>query len=155
MSSEDKDPLTRSTFTSQLETQLKEYAKRPEPDGAKLHCVAVSQICFKHGHITVPPSVVFACEGMATTPPKETGLASYSKVNPPPHWSRVMELRSPRFGGGSEKMGEFYKGKWRDEPEQWWQDALGGELESRRSSRTEKLVGLRRAMEEARNMHEA
>ncbi|KAH0826097.1 hypothetical protein J3R83DRAFT_5843 [Lanmaoa asiatica] len=34
-----------------------------EPDGVLLHCVAVSQICFKLGRITIPPAVILASEG--------------------------------------------------------------------------------------------
>ncbi|KAJ3865809.1 hypothetical protein EV359DRAFT_6474, partial [Lentinula novae-zelandiae] len=37
----------------------------PNSDNVKLHTIAVSRICFKHGRITVPPAIVFATNGMS------------------------------------------------------------------------------------------
>ncbi|KAJ3904850.1 hypothetical protein F5879DRAFT_39383 [Lentinula edodes] len=39
-----------------------------DPNGVKLHTIAVSRICFKHGRITVPPAIVFATNGVSVHP---------------------------------------------------------------------------------------
>ncbi|KAJ4494547.1 hypothetical protein C8J55DRAFT_98666 [Lentinula edodes] len=40
----------------------------PNSNSVKLHTIAVSRICFKHGRITVPPAIVFATNGMSVHP---------------------------------------------------------------------------------------
>lgn len=104
-----------------------------EPDGATLHCVAASELCFKHGRITVPPAIVLASSGFSI--PAPSGSQPYSHSNPPPHWVKA-QLFAPR---ASRKYREFLRGGWRDVPEgeRWWVDALGGAVEERRSVNVE------------------
>ncbi|KAG9310777.1 hypothetical protein JVU11DRAFT_8626 [Chiua virens] len=78
---------------------------RPAPfvelDGATLHCVAVAQVCFKWGRLTVPPAIVLASEGF-TRPCGDdvfdgtsAGMHAYSHANPPPNWIKSQSLRVP------------------------------------------------------------
>lgn len=129
-----------------------------EPDGATLHCVAISQLCFKHGRITVPPALVLAASGFCAPPSSTSNSASaYSHSNPPPHFSHVQELISPR---ASRKYRDLLRGGWKNIPEaeRWWVDALGGVVEDRRKASVEGLEGdgpmgaLRRGLEGARSV---
>ncbi|KII83759.1 hypothetical protein PLICRDRAFT_46932 [Plicaturopsis crispa FD-325 SS-3] len=117
-------------------------ASTPEPDGATLHCIALSQLCFKHGRITVPPALVLASNGFSRPPPS-TGTSStsseteaeaeteaqgieaegdggkveaYSHAHPPPHWEHVLALRSAAKGGSTERYVRFLRGGWREVP---------------------------------------
>jgi hypothetical protein len=75
-------------------------AVMPESDGATLHCVAVSVMCFKMGRITVPPAIVLATEGLTRSPTPadiKAGVAveEFSAKNPPPSWTaHAQRLRS-------------------------------------------------------------
>lgn len=102
-----------------------------EPDGATLHCVAVSELVFKHGRITVPPAIVLASSGFCS--PAPSGSQPYSHSNPPPHWAKTRELIAPH---ASRKYREFLRGGWRDVPEEerWWVDALSGSVEEKRKA---------------------
>jgi len=126
---------------------LKALATREEPDGATLHCLAVSECCFKIGRITVPPHVMLACEGFSVSPPSETGLTAYSLDNPPPHWETVRALR-PK--GNLKPLREFLKGGWRNSKDPFWESALGGEIEEKRRVRLELVGGVQKGMENAR-----
>lgn len=110
-----------------------------EPDGATLNCVAISQLCFKHGRITVPPAIVLAASGFSAPPPD--GAQAYSHANPPPHYAHAQELISWR---SSQKYRELMRGGWRDMPEaeRWWVSALGGVVEERRKANVEGSGGL-------------
>ena len=68
-----------------------------------LHCIAVSQHCFKIGRISVPPALVLACAGVGLMTEK---------------WEQVKGDRRRRM--------ELYKGGWKDIPagERWWDQAL-------------------------------
>jgi hypothetical protein len=112
-------------------------ANTAEPDGATLHCVAVSVICLKHGRITVPPSLVFALEGMSS--PAPSGTRPYEATNPPPSWPHARELREDR-----DRYVKFVCGGWRNLPEEgrWWERAVGGEAERVRKERLGELKGL-------------
>ena len=93
-------------------------ATRALPPGAVLHCIAVSQYCFKHGRMTVPPSVVLPSLGFNATP--ET-------------WERLLRMRGmardpsnpkAKVGvvvtkEGKERMKSFHRGGWKDEGD-WW-----------------------------------
>ncbi|KAF7982684.1 hypothetical protein HWV62_27172 [Athelia sp. TMB] len=128
-----------------------------ELDGATLNCVVVSQLCFKHGRITVPPALVLAAAGFSAPAPE--GTTPYSPENPPPHFAHAKELMS---WASSRKYVELMRGGWRDVPEgqRWWIDALGGAVEERRKANVEGLNGgalgdgpmglLRRGMEGAK-----
>jgi len=133
--------------------------KTEEADGATLHCIAISQLCFKHGRITVPPGFVLAASGFSAPPPPSTTDSdpAYSLSNPPPHFSHVQQLLSPR---ASAKYRDLLRGGWKDVPEaeRWWVDALGGVVEERRRANVEgfdrggPMGALRRGMEGARNV---
>lgn len=124
----------------------------PEPDGAVLHCVAISCICFKHGRITVPPGVVLPCEGFSK-PPSTASAAPFSPTNPPAHWKKVQALRVGP-SGSMPAFAKFLKGGWRDVPEgeRWWEDVLDGPIEAQRKANLEVLDSLRTGMEGARSM---
>ncbi|KAJ3763247.1 hypothetical protein EV360DRAFT_78581 [Lentinula raphanica] len=135
-----------------------------EPDGATLHTITVSQMCFKMGRITVPPAVVFAVNGLCVPPPSVSldGTTSsdnlvhepYSRANPPPHWAEVKAITSKLHGGSIRKLQTFLKGGWKEVPEgeRWWEKAMGGALELRRKENLEALDILRKGMEGARRI---
>ncbi|KAG2069670.1 hypothetical protein BDR04DRAFT_1101342 [Suillus decipiens] len=127
-------------------------SKVPESDGAILHCVAISYICFKFGRITVPPSVVLPCEGFSK-PPSTTSAAPFSLTNPPPHWKKVKALRVAPSGSMS-AFANFLKGGWRDVPEgeRWWEGALDGPIEEQRKANLEVFDSIRKGMEGARSI---
>ncbi|KAF8601041.1 hypothetical protein BDV93DRAFT_510315 [Ceratobasidium sp. AG-I] len=57
-------PSTMSTLdASRVDTKLS--PKTHDDDGALIHCIAVSTYCFKHGRVTVPPTVVLAMSGFS------------------------------------------------------------------------------------------
>ncbi|PFH48797.1 hypothetical protein AMATHDRAFT_5480 [Amanita thiersii Skay4041] len=118
-----------------------------EPDGAVLHTVAVSQLCFKIGRITVPPSVVLAVNGFTREP-------GYSCISPPPSFVKAKQLMSRPMGGNTKKLREFLKGGWKNlgekGEEEWWVEPLAGELDERRRKGLEAMESLRRGVEGAR-----
>ncbi|KAI0325446.1 hypothetical protein GY45DRAFT_1356733 [Cubamyces sp. BRFM 1775] len=138
--------------------------ERPEPDGAVLNCLSVSEIVCKIGRITVPPSLVYAVDGFCSLPPSSGSAAepkAYSRTNPPPHWERVRALRGdahPNADAPSratlKTLREFYTHGWREVPEgeRWWEQALGGEVEERRLKGLACMQALRKGMEEARTI---
>jgi hypothetical protein len=98
-----------------------------------VHCVSVNVMVFKHGRITVPPALVFAGEGLGTTPEQGT-LAR----------ERAMEL-------GLRGMRELYRGGWRTVPEgreRWWDEAMNG-LEERIERRVGQVKGVREGLDGA------
>nr|VWO99772.1 Phosphate:H symporter (Phosphate:H symporter, variant) [Ganoderma boninense] len=131
---------------------------RPEPDGATVHCLAISECVGKIGRITVPPALILAADGFARAPESLDGGVSpapWSHANPPPHWETVRELRGQahlEHTGSLKRLRAFYTGGWRDVPEdkRWWEDALQGEIEERRLRGLGCMQALRRGVEEAR-----
>ncbi|TRM69960.1 hypothetical protein BD626DRAFT_392602 [Schizophyllum amplum] len=124
-----------------------------EEDGAIVHTVSVSQMCYKIGRITVPPALVFATNGFSQPAPE--GAAPYSRTNPPPHWATVQDLGAKPKGGSVRKMRDFLKGGWKGVPEseRWWEQALGGPVEERRKAALpafQKIVG---GMDAVRGLH--
>ncbi|KAJ7167165.1 hypothetical protein C8R43DRAFT_877555 [Mycena crocata] len=130
-------------------------ARTPEPDGATLYTVCVSQNCFKQGRITIPPALVLAANGFyaapedpasaSTSSPQPTSSSSNSpneKPPQPPHWPAVRALTSPASGGSLRALAAFYKGGWRDVPagQRWWEDALQA-CEAQRRVRVVPFVG--------------
>ena len=115
---------------------------RSLPPGGVVHCIAVSQYCFKHGRVTVPPSVVLPSVGFNATPEK---------------WERLLQMRgmardpsnpAAKVGTditkqGMERMKEFHRGSWKEEGG-WWR--LPEEVERRNKSRAEWLGKLREAV---------
>ncbi len=120
-----------------------------EPDGAILHTVAISQLCFKVGRITVPPAVVLALHGFCEPPAQG---APYSYENPPSSFIQAKKIRSKLHGGSTRRLKAFFKDGWRDVPsgQRWWEDALGGSVEERRKARLGAMEELRRGMEGGR-----
>jgi hypothetical protein len=134
---------------------LKDLTRDPgEPDGATVHCIALSEVCYKIGRITVPPAMIFSSDGMCTTrpPPTEDGTTPtpYSSANPPPHWESVRKLRANR-----KEFVRVMTGGWRDIPEgeRWWEDAYRGEGEEKRKANLEALDAIRKGMDAARRMY--
>ncbi|KIJ93146.1 hypothetical protein K443DRAFT_684765 [Laccaria amethystina LaAM-08-1] len=123
-----------------------------EPDGATVHTIVVSQLCFKVGRITVPPAIVLASNGFSVPP--EEGLTPYSLSNPPPHWEKVKKLASKPVGGSMRQLRNFMKGEWKDVPEEerWWKEALGGAVEVQRRANLTAIEGLRRGMDGVRSI---
>lgn len=108
-----------------------------ESDDEILHCIAISQCCFKIGRITVPPALVLASNGFGLSDEK---------------WSQIKQLRTKRPSTpGSLSMRELLKGGWRDVPaeKRWWDQALAG-VEEERVRRLEMFRGLKEGMEGAR-----
>ncbi|KAF5362666.1 hypothetical protein D9758_009633 [Tetrapyrgos nigripes] len=145
-------------------TDLKALAAKmlssEEPDGAVLHTVTLTRICFKLGRITVPPAIILATNGLSRPPPPTLGAMSnpskavYSHANPPPHWSIVKSIASKPSGGSLKAMQHFYRGGWKTVPEgeRWWEQALGGPVEQQRRERLEKLSSVEHGMNAAREM---
>ena len=128
-----------------------------EPDGSILHCVHISQTCFKMGRVTIPPALVLATNGFAAPPPGGPSTtpgggpappAAYSHANPPPHWERVKALRCPPHGN-MKTFASFLKGGWREVPEgeRWWETALAGPVEELRKRNVNALNNIRNGME--------
>ncbi|KAJ3862788.1 hypothetical protein EV359DRAFT_44441 [Lentinula novae-zelandiae] len=128
-----------------------------EPDGATLHTITISQMCFKMGRITVPPAVVFAANGLCVPPVSTSDTPTpepYSLTNPPPHWDKVKPIASTLHGGSIKKLQAFFRGGWKELPEEerWWQEAMGGVVEQQRRQNLQVLDMLRKGMEGAREM---
>ncbi|KAH9847502.1 hypothetical protein C2E23DRAFT_495197 [Lenzites betulinus] len=148
---------------SDLKGIAAQLLERPEPDGATVNCIAVSELVCKLGRITVPPALVFAMDGFSRAPPAaaagDTAPKAYSHTNPPPHWGTVRALRGDAHAGTlmpktDKALREFYARGWREVPEgeRWWETALGGEVEERRLKALPSMEGLRRGMEAARSV---
>jgi hypothetical protein len=135
---------TNTTTTTVAPTTV---VVEPEPDGATLHCVAINVLVFKHGRITVPPTLALAGDGFGATP--EQGIAARE---------RALAL-------GLDGMREFYRGGWRavvsskqggtggangEQKQQrgWWDEAMRG-LEGRIERRMQNVVGVRKGLEGA------
>ncbi|CAE6484339.1 unnamed protein product [Rhizoctonia solani] len=115
----DKELTSTSTSKPALQTH--------DVDGALLHCVAVSAICFKYGRITVPPNVVLATSGYSFTEPGDKS-----------NWLNAKRLRER----GREAMAEFFRGGWKTEDNKFWE--TGPKVEAERVRR---LVELRKLTE--------
>lgn len=119
-----------------------------EGDSEILHTLAVSQLCFKLGRITVPPALVLAMNGFCT-PLEEPGSPAYSHVVPPPHWAHVQSLLSLPNGGSPKAMRKLLVGGWKDVPnhDRWWDQALDGVTDKQRRFRLKALGQLRSGLE--------
>jgi hypothetical protein len=131
---------------------LKLLTRHDEEDGAVVHCIALSEVCYKIGRITIPPALVFASDGMATPPPPSTeGIKAepYTVHNPPPHWDHVRKLRLEK-----DRFVKLLTGGWREAPEgeRWWEDAFKGEGEARRVANLKALDAIRKGMDAVRTM---
>ncbi|KAJ7606402.1 hypothetical protein B0H17DRAFT_1221761 [Mycena rosella] len=111
--------------------------------------VCVSQLCFKHGRITVPPAVVLACNGFYAAPDSPPAFdsanggpstqadgghtvaekKSKSKTALPPYYATVRALTR-----SMPALATFYRGGC-PRPERWWETAFAtcaAELAARR-----------------------
>jgi hypothetical protein len=143
-------PSSDSAPTTSTESALKAVAADlagSEPDGATLHTIVVSQLCFKIGRITIPPALVLAVNGF-------TGAAGHSQSAPHPEWAAVQALLSKPHGGSIRKMRTFLQGGWRDVPEgeRWWETALGPEIEEKRVKNLQLVDKLRQGLEGVRTL---
>ncbi|KDR78068.1 hypothetical protein GALMADRAFT_245047 [Galerina marginata CBS 339.88] len=118
-----------------------------EPDGAILHTVAISQVCYKVGRITVPPSLVLGVNGF-------TGESGFSLSSPHPQWADAKNVMSIPNGGSPKKLKALFAGGWKDIPEseRWWEQALGESVEAQRAKNLALIEGLRRGLENARSL---
>ncbi|KIM37735.1 hypothetical protein M413DRAFT_448252 [Hebeloma cylindrosporum] len=116
-----------------------------EPDGATLHTIIISQICFKVGRITVPPQLVLGVNGF-------TGAEGYSAASPHPQWANARKQMLKPYGGNVKKLKELFVGGWREVPEgeRWWDHALGEAVETQRLKNLVSIEGLRKGLEAAR-----
>ncbi|TCD64759.1 hypothetical protein EIP91_003650 [Steccherinum ochraceum] len=149
-------PSCLSPYDSALNDLIASLSAREEADGATLHCVVITEVCFKIGRITVPPSVALAADGYCVPPSSSSSSTDileraepYSRANPPPHWERV---RAMKARGNFKPLQNFLKGGWKDVPEEerWWMSALGGEIEEKRRLNLDLVSGVQRGMEGAR-----
>jgi len=140
-------PATNTNADATMKALAGLGLRQTEPDGATLHCISISQCCFKHGRITVPPAIVLASHGLSVSAPPSGPV--YSLANPPPHWGHAQAVLGKT--GSPEVYGAFLSGGWRDvaEGERWWEEALGGAVEERRRANLEALDGVRKGMEAA------
>ncbi|KAF5378479.1 hypothetical protein D9615_007086 [Tricholomella constricta] len=133
------------TITAALKAVVASLASEPEPDGAILHTISVSQCCFKVGRITVPPVLVLAVNGFSAPSPSP---------NAPPHWAKAKAVMSRPLGGSTRALHGLLKGGWRDMPpaERWWDQAMGGVVEERRRRALEVVQALGLGMGGVRNL---
>ena len=143
-----KTPLSSNMQQTGTEVSLDAVAAQlagREPDGAILHTLHVSQLCFKIGRITVPPSLVLGANGF-------TGLPGCSTANPHAEWQEAKKAMSKPLGGSPQKMRELMIGGWKNVPEseRWWDQALGPEVEEQRVKNLALIEKLRKGLEHAR-----
>jgi len=118
-----------------------------EPDGATLHTIVISQLCFKVGRITVPPQLVLGANGF-------TGAEGYSVSSPHPEWDIARKQILKPYGGNLKKLKALFVGGWREIPEdeRWWDHALGKAVEDQRLKNLAAIEGLRKGLEAARTI---
>ncbi|KAH7335788.1 hypothetical protein B0J17DRAFT_630021 [Rhizoctonia solani] len=108
---------------------LKPILQTHDVDGALLHCVAVSAICFKHGRVTVPPNVVLATSGYSLT-----------ELGDNTNWLNAKRLRER----GRTAMAEFFRGGWKAEKDIFWE--VGPRVEAERLKKLDELKKLTEGM---------
>jgi hypothetical protein len=134
-------------------SRLAQLVPAPEPDGATVHCVAVSVQCFKIGRITIPPELVLTCEGFTGVRADPTGRP-YSLANPPAAFVSAQALQRPDLPKGHMRTFQrFLQGGWKDVPsgERWFEGAMGPSVEERRKANLEAIRGVTEGMEGAMN----
>ncbi|KAJ3513896.1 hypothetical protein NLJ89_g2692 [Agrocybe chaxingu] len=121
-------PTTRPQTASETESALKAVAAglavREELDGAVVHTVVVSQVCYKVGRITVPPALILATNGF-------TGTEGHSRASPPSPVGRGEEGHVAAGWGKFAQVEGVSCWGWRETPEseRWWDQALGENVE--------------------------
>ncbi|CEL58631.1 hypothetical protein RSOLAG1IB_08693 [Rhizoctonia solani AG-1 IB] len=109
--------------------EKKQVLQTHDTDGALIHCIAVSAICFKHGRITVPPNIVLATSGYSLTEPGDTN-----------NWLCARRLRER----GRVAMSEFFRGGWKSEDNKFWE--VVPKVETERIKRLAELKKLTEGM---------
>ncbi|KAJ6473439.1 hypothetical protein C8R47DRAFT_1076728 [Mycena vitilis] len=137
---------------------MKKAVAAVEADGALLYTVAISQLCYKQGRITVPPAVVLASNGFYAAPSSSAHGTTEAKhgntTAAPPYWPAVRALNS-----SMPTLAKFFAGGWRGAPEgeRFWEEAFSacederlerlvpfvGEAEGKRSGLSGGLEGVR------------
>ncbi|KAF8604533.1 hypothetical protein BDV93DRAFT_605846 [Ceratobasidium sp. AG-I] len=100
-----------------------------DDDGALIHCIAVSTMCFKHGRVTVPPKIALAVAGFSLT-----------KAGSKKNWERASGIRAREAGA----MGEYLRGGWKED-ERWWEPSA--EVDAERAKRVEVFSALMKGMD--------
>jgi len=116
---------------SRVDTKLS--PKTHDDDGALIHCIAVSTYCFKHGRVTVPPTVVLAMSGFSLG---EAGDRS--------NWTTSATLRS-QLKQNPKRVSELLRGGWKTEDKRFWEPSP--EVEAERVKRVEGLRKLTEGMD--------
>ncbi|KAF6756163.1 hypothetical protein DFP72DRAFT_894752 [Ephemerocybe angulata] len=152
-SSSAPSPTPADTYADKTKATLKSVSNiisAEEPDGATLHTITVSQLCFKIGRITVPPELIFAINGFTAHSPPSLDTP-FSHSNLPPHMEEVRKLNTGR--GGRKSMGAFLKGGWRQVPqgERWWEQAFEG-LRERNARNLAEVEQLKKGLEGSRGL---
>ncbi|KAK0223708.1 hypothetical protein IW262DRAFT_1492670 [Armillaria fumosa] len=108
-----------------------------EPDRAVVHCVSISQVCFKIGRITVPPALVLALSGCSD--------GNYTHSNPPPGYLAAQKAVAEG------KAKDLLKGGWKHVPksERWWEGSFGKDVEQTRVERLSVMEDIRLGMQRA------
>lgn len=108
-----------------------------EPDGAVVHCVSISQVCFKIGRITVPPALVLTLSGCSD--------GNYTRPNLPPGYLAAQKA----VAEGQAK--DLLKGGWKCVPksERWWEGSFGEDIEKTRAERLSVMEDIRLGMQRA------
>jgi hypothetical protein len=112
--------------------------------------IAVSQLCYKQGRISVPPALVLATNGFYAAPSSSATMLSpvvgQSKVTytmaggrdvDPPHWPAVRTATA-----SMRELAKLYAGGWREVPvgARWWENAFAA-CEGERRERLVPFVG--------------
>ncbi|KAJ7886831.1 hypothetical protein B0H14DRAFT_3727843 [Mycena olivaceomarginata] len=146
--------INGSHATSELDAVsralLTRAAQTTEEDGAVLYTIAVSQLCYKQGRISVPPALVLATNGFYAAPSSSAAMLSpvvgQSKVTytmaggrdvDPPHWPAVRTATA-----SMRELAKLYAGGWREVPvgARWWENAFAA-CEGERRERLVPFVG--------------
>ena len=147
------NPTTSSSGTSSSGSIPPALASLwPEAEGEVLHCVTVSQLCYKLGRITVPPAVVLAGAGLGaqfvrkdSEPATGTSIPTNDDERAKAFWSVLRDMRKVERGTKWTKMQETMRGGWReagDAPgERWWEEAMAS-YEEERKKRVALVEGL-------------
>lgn len=163
-------PLQTATTSSHVispETvkELSSLWPEDKSKGEVLHCVSVSQMCFKLGRVTVPPALVFSGAGLGlqnVTVEHITGSQTGDEQQRARvAWNYLRTLRSkPKStntkntkGASTSKvssstpMQDLMRGGWRDVPvnERWWDQAMAP-YEEGRKERLKVVEGLVKVM---------
>ncbi|KAJ7429803.1 hypothetical protein B0H11DRAFT_2211868 [Mycena galericulata] len=124
--SQDPDAISRA-----LLARAKEEAQEEEEDGAVVYTIVVSQLCFKHGRITIPPALVLAANGFYAGDNSESlgnpnsniisnadtdKDTNRTKRKAPPHWPTVRALTRQSTSTPSKRLPgltALFRGGWR------------------------------------------